>query len=219
MPYLCVHVTNHALSCTLCTSSVLCECMEVLQYRRDCGETQYTRRLSSCVPNSKSVLNYIARSCVHGPIMANNNQKQSRVRVHTFLHNCTFCIIHRLLTLACPMIWRKTTTTKPKEVWFLSSGPLLRQFCTGSTAQRVMCGAMGWWCTRFGHWGTSLLRSLILIRWENFNINNWNKVITCGTCPLIYIMWLHAALAHSFPFPWLRMWQCMWLDDWIDIAW
>ena len=87
------------------------------------------------------------------------------------------------------MTWMKTTATNPKEVWFLPNGWLLRQFCTRCTLQRVMCGAMGWWCTRYGHWDTSLLRSSALVRWvATFSLSNVIVMWQQSHCPLMQVL-------------------------------
>ena len=48
---------------------------------------------------------------------------------------------------------------KQREVVYQSSGQLLRPFCTGNTVLKVMCGVMGWSCTRYGHSDTNRLKN------------------------------------------------------------
>ena len=54
---------------------------------------------------------------------------------------CSF--LCRFPILACHVMYVTTTTMSVEDV-SLSAGQLPRLFCTGSTPQRVMCGAMGW---------------------------------------------------------------------------
>ena len=57
----------------------------------------------------------------------------------------------RLLILGCLVISRKKLIINQREAVYQSSGQLLRPFSTSDTPQRVMCGVMGWSCTRYGH--------------------------------------------------------------------
>ena len=81
---------------------------------------------------------------------------------HNLLHP------YRSLILACPVILMEVSTTPLREAVFRFAGRLQRPFSTGSTPQRVMCGAMGWWCMRYGHWDTSRLRSS---QWKRYVCN------------------------------------------------
>ena len=65
----------------------------------------------------------------------------------------------------------KRLTMSQEEAVFLSSGQHQRPFCTRSTAPAVMCGAMGCWCTRYGHWDT---HHLGIKHWMRFG--NWMNV-------------------------------------------
>ena len=73
---------------------------------------------------------------------------------------------YRSLILACPVILMEVPTTPLREAVFHFAGQLLKPFYMENTTWRVMCGAMGWWCMRYGPLDTSHLRSSQWKRYE-----------------------------------------------------
>jgi hypothetical protein len=77
--------------------------------------------------------------------------------------NCCF----RLLTLACQGIFNRKTSMSHMEGKFQSSGQLLRHSTITNTPQPVMSGVMDVCSMRYGHWGTSPLRTSQMLRWDS----------------------------------------------------
>ena len=87
-------------------------------------------------------------------------------------------------------VWDMVTGTQTISWWCSTSGRLLRWCSTRNTAPAVMCGAMGCWCMRYGHWDTNHFL-VVFYKWASPEVVFYKKYSTSSD------VWSYGMLMHE----------------------